>query len=72
MRNPAAVRPFTIYMTARKAAEYLNTTEAELERDRERERPEIPFIRLMGKIRYSDRELDAFLNRVRGDGGAYE
>lgn len=66
MTKPAAVRPFTIYMTARKAAAYLGTTEAELARDREREQPEIPFTRIMGRVRYSDRELDAFLNRVRG------
>lgn len=71
MRKPAAVRPFTVYMPPRKAAAYIGTTEAELARDREREQPEIPFMLIMGKIRYSDRELDAFLS-VRGDGGGHE
>lgn len=70
MRKPAAVRPFTVYMPPRKAAAYIGTTKAELARDREREQPEIPFMLIAGKIRYAKRELDAFLNRVRGEGDA--
>lgn len=67
MRKPAVIHPFTIYMTPRKAAAYIGTTEEELARDREREQPEIPFMLIAGKIRYAERELDAFLNRVRGE-----
>ncbi|WP_300708609.1 hypothetical protein [uncultured Desulfovibrio sp.] len=58
----------TYWLNSHKAAAHISTTEAELARDRMREQPEIPFIRLKGQIRYSDRELDAFLNRLRGEG----
>lgn len=58
----------TSWLTPRKAAMYIGTTEAELARYREREQPEIPFALIAGKIRYAERELDAFLNRLRGEG----
>lgn len=58
----------TSWITPRNAAEYIGITEAELARDRMREHPGIPFVRIMGEVRYSDRELDAFLRRVRREG----
>lgn len=60
------------FLTPRKAAAYIGTTEAELARDRMREQPEIPFSLIMGKVRYAERELDTFLHRVRGEGVAHE
>lgn len=58
----------TSWITPRNTAEYIGITEAELARDRMREQPGISFVRIMGEVRYSDRELDAFLRRVRREG----
>lgn len=58
----------TYWLTSRKAAMFIGATEAELARDRMREQPEIPFVRIMGEVCYSDRELDTFLRRVRREG----
>lgn len=66
MTKPTIFDPVTTYVLPSTAARYIRTTEAELARDREREQPEIPFVLLAGEIRYSRRELDAFLSRVQG------
>ena len=69
MTKPLAhISPVTSWVTRRKAAAHIGVTEAELSRDRRRDQPEIPFVLIGGKIRYSERELDAFLDRVRGEG----
>lgn len=66
MTKPTIFDPVTTYVLPSTAARYLRTTEAELARDRMRDQPEIPFVLIMGEVRYSRRELDAFLSRVRG------
>lgn len=66
MTNPTIFDPTTTYVLPSTAARYLRTTEAELTRDRMHDQPEIPFVLIMGEVRYSRRDLDAFLNRVRG------
>lgn len=67
MTKPSTIAPATSWVSPRKAAAYIGTTEAELTRDRMRDQPEIPFVVIMGEVRYSRRELDAFLSRVRGE-----
>lgn len=58
----------TYWLNSHKAAMYIDTAETELARDRMREQPEIPFVRILGEVCYSDRELDTFLRRVRREG----
>ena len=58
----------TYWLNSHKAAANIGTTETELAHDRMREQPEISFVRIMGEVCYSDRELDTFLRRVRREG----
>lgn len=67
MTKPSTINLVTSWVSPRKVAADIGVTEGELARDRMRDQPEIPFVLIMGEVRYSRRELDAFLSRVRGE-----
>ncbi|MDR1489885.1 MAG: helix-turn-helix domain-containing protein [Desulfovibrio sp.] len=54
-----------IWLTEKDAAEYLQCSKSFLAIDRTRNR-RIPFSKLGNRIRYSRKELDAYLERNRG------